>query len=171
MTPVTRLWFAAFIVAVFLAGTSVGVIVDRLWLLDRRPVATRPLGVADGRGPVAEAVAGRLVEANLGRLQAQLGLTTDQYAAVRPILEAWQQRVADLQASTRTQLVAETIRFENEVSAVLTDEQRDRLSEARSVLLVPAPGRGRFTGPEGRGGPGRGGPGRAGPGRAGGGGE
>jgi len=167
MTGLTRLWFAAFIVAVFFAGTSAGVIVDRLWLLDRRPQASSPIAVASGRGPAAEMQASRLVEANLGRLQNRLGLTDDQYDDVRPILEAWQQRVADLQANTRAQLLTETIRFEDEVSAVLTEEQRSRLSAARSVLLVPTLGRGRFAGPEGRGGPGRGGPGRAGPGRGG----
>lgn len=165
----SKRWFAAFVVVVFLAGTSVGVIVDRLWLLPRRPMDARPVAVADQRRPFNEGAAGRIVEANLGRLRNQLGLTTGQYDSVRPILEAWLARVTALQAATREQLLTETDRFEQELSPVLTPEQRERLSEARGVLLLPATGRGRFGGPdEGRGrGPARpGGPGgRSGPGR------
>ncbi|MCC7042412.1 MAG: hypothetical protein IT183_00985 [Acidobacteria bacterium] len=165
-----RWWFAAFVVVVFLAGTSVGVIVDRLWLLPRGPVAGRPVAVAGQRGPSAEAAASRIVDANLIRLRDQLGLTAGQHDAVRRILEAWLARVATLQATTRSQLLAETDRFEEELSPVLTPEQRERLSEARTVLILPATGRGRFGGADaGRGarGPVRpGGPGRAaGPGR------
>jgi hypothetical protein len=170
MTSSTRWWFVAFVVVVFLAGTSVGVIVDRLWLLARRPIGARPVAVADQRRPFAEGAAGRIVEANLARLRNQLDLTAEQYDSARPILEDWLARVTTLQATTRDQLLAETDRFEDELSPVLTPEQRERLTEARTVLLLPATGRGRFSGPDaGRGGRGParpGGPGRpAGPGR------
>jgi hypothetical protein len=161
MTSAMRWWFGAFVVLVFLAGTAVGVIGDRIWLLQRRPSGARPIAIADQRRTFAEGGASRIVEANLARLRDQLDLTAEQYDAVRPILEAWLARVTALQAETRGQLLAETERFEEELSPVLEPGQRARLSEARRVLLVPSTGRGRFGGPdEGRGGRGpvRGGP-------------
>ena len=166
MTPPARGWFAAFVLIVFLAGTSVGVIVDRVWLIARRPAGVGPIALVDGRRPLPNGAAARVVEANLIRLGNRLGLSAEQAGAVRPLLEAWQSRVTELQANTREQLLAETRRFEEELSPLLTPEQRDRLTDARNVLLVPAGRAGRFGGPdEGRGGRG---PGRAGPGRPGG---
>src|SRR5690606_14405696 len=136
MTSSTRWWFAAYVVVVFLAGTSVGVIVDRAWLLPRRPLDARPLAIAEQRRPLAEAAANRIVEANLARLRDQLNLTAGQRQSVRPIVEAWLARVTTLQSTTRDQLLAETNRFEEELSPVLTPEQRERLAEARTVLLL-----------------------------------
>jgi hypothetical protein len=72
--------------------------------------------------------------------------------------------VTALQSNTRDQLLSETDRLEQELSAVLTPAQRGRLAAARNSLLVPATGRGRQAGPidgRGRSGPGRGGPGRS----------
>jgi len=158
MTASTRWWFSAFVVAVFLAGTSVGVIVDRVWLLRGWPSGTRTAPVAAERGPRGVDV-NRVVEVNLVRLRNHLGLTASQERSVRPLLEAWAGRITGLQASTREQLQSETIHFETELSLLLTREQQDNLSTARSVLALPAPGRGGgFEGPR-RGGPGRGDPG------------
>jgi hypothetical protein len=168
MTSSRRWWFAAFVAAVFLAGSSVGVIVDRLWLLPRASIDSRPVVVVGQRGPSAEAAANRIVEANLARLGAQLDLTAAQYNAARPMLETWVARIGALQASTREGLLAETQHLEDQLSSVLTPEQRDRLSAARRFLLVPNTGRGRFGGPdEGRSGrgPGRGPQRPGGPGR------
>jgi hypothetical protein len=159
MTASTRWWFGTFIVVVFLAGTSVGVIVDRVWLMRGGPSGARP--VLTERGPRVVDI-NRMVEVNLAGLRRHFALTASQEGAVRPLLEAWANRIAGMQASTRTQLQAETIRLETELAALLTPEQRDHLSTARSVLALPAPGRGgRFGGPDGgrRGGPGRVGPG------------
>lgn len=156
MTASTRWWFGAFVVAVFLAGTSVGVIVDRVWLLRGGSSGARP--VLTERGPRVVDI-NRMVEVNLAGLRRHFGLTASQESSVQPLLEAWATRIAGLQASTREQLQAETVHFETELSALLTPEQRDNLSTARSVLALPAPERGgRFEGPR-RGGPGRGGPG------------
>jgi len=173
MMTSTRWWFAAFVVVVFFAGTSVGIIVDRAWLLARRPGFVRPIAVLEGRRPIQAAIADRLVEANLTRLANRLDLTATQRDAARPLIEAWIVRIEDLQVTTRERLLAETQRFEQDVSPLLTPEQRAQLTSIRSLLLVPT-GRGaRFGGPQedGRGsrrplrpGPGRpGGPG--GPGR------
>lgn len=162
MTGSMRWWFVAFIVAVFLAGTSVGVIVDRRWLLPAGAGMDRPLvvaGPANRRFPQAQNME-RVVDVNILRLRSQLELTASQAEAVRPIVEAWQQRIAALQSTTREQLLAETQQFESQLSGLLTPEQRERLSAVRGALLVPSTlGRG------GRGGPGRSGPGR--PGRQG----
>lgn len=169
MTTSSRWWFAAFTLAVFLAGTAVGVMIDRAWLLARRPAVSVPVAVFDGRRPRLEAAAGRIVDVNMARLRNRLGLTATQNESVRDLIEAWVARVTDLQVRTREQLLAETQRFEDELSPLLTPEQRERLADARNVLLVPAGRGGRFGGPseDGRGrGPFRGGPGRpGGPGR------
>lgn len=154
MTTPMRWWFGAFVVAVFLAGTSVGVIVDRVWLLPRgagvRPAAAmnRPAGQAPLDG---------IVDANMRRLRSRLQLTDAQVDSIRPMVESWQQRIAALQRTTRDELLREVDRLEQDVATVLTPEQRDRLSAVRGALLVPRPGRG---GREDRGGPPRrGGPG------------
>ena len=167
MTTSTRWWFAAFVVVVFFAGTSVGVIVDRAWLLARRPGPVRPIAVLDGRRPVQAAVADRLVEANLTRLANRLDLTSAQRDAARPLIEAWLTRIEDLQVTTRERLLAETQRFEQDVSPLLTPDQREQLAGIRGLLLVPT-GRGaRFGGSQEDGrSPRR--PFRAGPGRPGG---
>ncbi|MFO7302531.1 MAG: hypothetical protein DIU54_008975 [Acidobacteriota bacterium] len=156
MMSASRWWFAAFVVAVFLAGTSVGVIVDRVWLLPRPAgigagVGLRPApagrGATAGRGAVA---AESLVDRNLRRMQARLELTDAQTEQVRPLLDAWLQRIAILQRTTREQLLDETRQLEQQLADVLTPEQLTRFSRGRGVLLVPSPGR------EGRFGPGRG---------------
>jgi hypothetical protein len=162
MTGSMRWWFVAFVTAVFLAGASVGVIVDRRWLLPARAGMDRPLAVAgpgNRRSPQEQNME-RVVDVNMLRLRSRLELTAGQAEAVRPIVEAWQQRVAALQSTTRERLLAETQQFETQLSGLLTPEQRERLSAVRGDLLVPSTlGRG------GRGGPGRSGPGR--PGRQG----
>lgn len=168
MTTSSRWWFAAFTLAVFLAGTAVGVMIDRAWLLGRRPAVSAPVAVFDAR-PRQDTAAGRIVDVNMARLRNRLALTAAQHEAVRDLIEAWIARVTDLQVQTREQLLAETQRFEDELSPLLTPEQRERLADARNVLLVPAGRGGRFGGPseDGRGrGPFRGGPGTpGGPGR------
>ena len=169
MTTSSRWWFAAFTLAVFLAGTAVGVMLDRAWLLGRRPAAATPVAVFDGRRPRPDAAADRIADVNMARLRNRLGLTASQHEAVRPLVDAWVTSVTNLQMQTREQLLAETQRLEEELAPLLTPEQRERLADARNVLLVPAGRGGRFGGlsEEGRGrGPFRGGPGRpGGPGR------
>ena len=154
MTASTRWWFGTFIVVVFLAGTSVGVIVDRLWLLRGGSSGARP--VLTERGPRVVDI-NRMVEVNLGGLRRHFGLTASQESSVRPLVEAWAKSITGLQATTREQLRSETVRFETELAGLLTADQRDLLSTARGVLALPAPDRGgRFGLP---GGPRRGGPG------------
>lgn len=147
MTGSNRGWLLAFVVAVFLAGTSVGVIVDRMWLLKDSPqgfaigFGREPGGPAMGRGG-AMGRGDNLADANMRRLQARLQLTSDQATRIRPIIDAWQQRIAGLQRTTREQLLAETAVLQGQVSEVLTPDQRERLSSARDWLLVPSSGRG-----------------------------
>ena len=158
MTTSTRWWFGAFVVAVFLAGTSVGVIVDRLWLLRGGPSRVQPAPAVANRVPRVVDI-DRMVEVNVVRLRRHFGFTASQESSVRPLLEAWAKSITGLQTTTREQLRTETVRFEAELSAVLTPEQRDQLATARNVLVLPSPEiGGRFEGPR-RGGPGRGGPG------------
>ncbi len=158
MTTSTRWWFGAFVVAVFLAGTSVGVIVDRLWLLRGGPSRVQPAPAVANRVPRVVDI-DRMVEVNVVRLRRHFGFTASQESSVRPLLEAWAKSITGLQTTTREQLRTETVRFEAELSVLLTPEQRNRLATARSVLVLPAPEiGGRFEGPR-RGGPGRGGPG------------
>lgn len=162
MSRAMRWWFAGFVVAVFLAGTSVGVLVDRLWLLPRAGEGVQsPAGW--GRGRMGGGGGGRVVqgpvEANLTRLQNILQLDESQRRQIRPMLEAWDGRIRSLQEATRDQLIEETRTLERDLSAVLTAEQQDRLSMVRNRLLVPRPAL-RGLGPEGRGrGLGRGGSG------------
>jgi hypothetical protein len=130
--------------------------VDRVWLLRGGPFGARP--VLTERGPRVVDI-NRMVEVNLAGLRRHFGLTAPQEMSVRPLLEAWAKSITGLQTTTSEQLRSETVRFEVELSAVLTPEQRDHLSTFRRVLALPAPEiGGRFEGPR-RGGPGRGGPG------------
>lgn len=150
MTPSARRWWiSAFVVLVFLAGTAAGVIVDRLWLLRRPAIASGQVRLADGQRPLPAVPANRLVGANLMRLRNRLDLTPAQEEQVRPLLESWQARVVDLQRRTRDQLLMEVRQLEEALAPILTPDQRTRLAEARSVLLMPAAGRGRMTGPDG----------------------
>jgi hypothetical protein len=165
MTGSNRGWLVAFVVAVFLAGTSVGVIVDRMWLLRDSPRGfsvgfgfdnggrVMGRGGAMGRGD-SPADANAIVDANMRRLQSRLELTSDQATRIRPIIDAWQQRIAGLQRTTRDQLLAETAVLQDQVSEVLTPDQRERLSSARDWLLVPSTGRGGRGGGRGPGRPG-----------------
>jgi hypothetical protein len=159
MTGNMRWWFAAFVVAVFLAGTSVGVVVDRLWLMPR---GGGPAGrLADGPPirrplPLSAEQRERLAAANLNRLQNRLRLTEAQRSQAQPIIEAWQTRVGDLQVSTRQRLRDEVAALERELASILTPEQQERLATVTNALLVPnmGPG-GRGRGARGPG-PGRG---------------
>lgn len=171
MTSSSRWWFATFVVVVFLAGTSVGVIVDRAWLLRRRPLNEGTAMGASTNGPGLS-----IVEGNLRRLRERLELTPEQETTARPIVQAWVESVRALQQSTREAMIAEAAEFEtalSQLSPPLSAEQRARLASFRGQLIVPAPirGRGRFSaGPDGarggRGMNGRGGQARpGGPGR------
>jgi hypothetical protein len=171
MTTSSRWWFGAFVVVVFLAGTSVGVIVDRSWLIrgaiwERRQIAGDVRGRFGADGVAAEAggvvVANGTLDINIRRLRNRLNLTPEQEAVARPLVQAWMDRVRTLQQGTREQLVDEVAGLEaalSELSPALTVEQRQQLTSLRSVLLMPAPprGRGRLGAPDG-GRAGRGGP-------------
>ena len=168
MTNPSRWWFAAFTVVVFLAGTSVGVIVDRTWLLRGQVGGVLPAR-ADGGPRIAAgpADADRAVDVNVRRLRDRLNLTPEQEAAARTIIQGWLARVRVMQQSTRQQLVNEAAQLETalaELSPPLSPAQREQLTSLRGALVLPAParGRGRFGGPDGRGGLGREGPARPG---------
>lgn len=154
MTGSMRWWFAAFVVAVFLAGTSVGIVVDRAWLLRRggepssrtdvMPPSRRPV-------PLSAAQRDRLAAANLNRLQNRLRLTEEQRTKARPILEAWQLRVTELQTSARQDLRETVAALERDLSAILTPDQQQRLSMVTETLLVPNLGGRGGRGPAARG--------------------
>lgn len=149
--PASRWWFGAFVIAVFLAGTSIGVIVDRLWLLPQAAgpdatVGVRTVSPVRGGGPARGASPfENLTERNLRRMQARLDLTDAQAEEVRPLLDAWLQRIALLQRTTRNDLLEEVRLLEERLEGVLTPEQIERFGRGRGVLIVPGPGReGRF---------------------------
>lgn len=137
MTTSMRPWFTAFIVAVFLAGTSIGVVVDRLWLIPRGAPTAAAVDIPDVARQQPPTAPERMAETNLARLQNRLQLKPEQRDRVRPLVAAWQQRIRALQATTREQLRAETALLEQNLAGILTPEQRERLSEARDNLLLP----------------------------------
>jgi hypothetical protein len=112
MSNVTKGQAVFYLVAIFVAGTMCGTI----------------LGYARGRQQaVSPARQKEMSERTLRRLEARLGLTADQLALVKPIVE---QNSAAMQSIHREswQRVSETFKRMNaQIAAHLTDEQKRKL--------------------------------------------
>jgi hypothetical protein len=140
MTARSRLWFSAFVLVVFVIGVFSGVMLDRLWLIERgrAVVGQGMLGMAPGParrgggpGPIA-------IEGQVARLDRQLELTAAQREELREILRRWNVRATDLQGEARRQFVGAQAALRADIEAILS---ADQVARFRSLPGEPGPGR------------------------------
>lgn len=154
MTPRSNVWLAAFMALLFATGTLAGVILERTWLAPAAS-STIPAGAGGprGRGP---GPAGRPpLEQIVNRLDRDLHFTGEQRQKVVTILQAWDERVRQLQETARREFSTEQEAIRREVAAVLTADQAKVFSEIAGSVLAPGAGRGGPFGRDGGRGPGR----------------
>jgi hypothetical protein len=152
MTGRTRLWFVLFLLLVFATGAFSGVVLDRIWLVQRsraligdlRPGPRLELPGGGRRGGSAGPA---LIESQLARLGRQLELTADQRVALREILQRWNTRAGALQAEARQQYAEAQAALGMEIEAILTPEQVRQFRSTRGDIG----GRRRGGGPPPRG--------------------
>jgi Spy/CpxP family protein refolding chaperone len=152
MTSANRLWLAIFVLVVFVTGAFAGALVDRRWRVPEPSAETMvPSPERPGmRGRGAEP--GEIAQRNTARLERALNLTPEQRGRVLDILQRRQARLRQLQEESRQLFVDEQRTLQDEISAVLTPEQRDRFQTLRGRLLGPPRGRGPVNRGEFRGG-------------------
>jgi Spy/CpxP family protein refolding chaperone len=149
--PSPRVWIATFSALLILAGASIGIVIDRVWL--RAPVAApvaAPAGAPAGRlgGPPPP---GPPIDVLVRQLDDQLSLTADERQHVASILEAHRPALRALQDDARQKFDAEQASLERDIAAALTPDQAVKF---RAMMAA------RPLGPRGGpGGPGRGRPG------------
>ena len=147
-----RLWAGLFVLVVFVAGLSAGVLV-RPWL---SPGPTRDFGP---RGRVGGPAPDRMTERLLERIGANMDLTPEQDQGLRAVFDGRQQRLREINEEVRERFENQQAQMNAEIAAILTPEQMEIFE---NEILSMRRDRGR-RGPRGRGGRGRGLP-RGGPG-------
>jgi protein CpxP len=92
------------------------------------PDASSAVGATTKHKPSPDAVKA----ARLTRLKNQVGLTADQEAKVKPIIDKY---VDDRQATNgdRAKLVALKTKFDSDINAILTPDQQKKLAESKSA--------------------------------------
>jgi Spy/CpxP family protein refolding chaperone len=136
----TRIWFALFVLAIFLVGLGSGLVLGRR--MGPPPRGGGPPLVGIGRGGPGGPGPGRLIE----RLGRELQLTPEQRTQVEAIFEARRPRLEEVQKEMLARADREQQELQAEIRKVLTPEQQQRFER----WLADAP--------RGRGGRGRGGP-------------
>jgi Spy/CpxP family protein refolding chaperone len=121
----TRVWFALFVLAVFVAGLASGVLIGRwtggpLSPPDGPRIGMGP-GMGRGGGP-AGPPPGRLIE----RLQRDLDLTSEQRTQIEQIFEARRPRLEAVQREVQARAAEEQRDLQAEIRTVLTPEQQQR---------------------------------------------
>jgi Spy/CpxP family protein refolding chaperone len=120
----TRIWFALFVLVVFVTGLAAGLLIDRS--LGPAWPGTRPPRFAGGPGPMGRFPGppppGFLVD----RLAQDLSLTADQRAKVEKIFEGRRERLGEFQSQVRARYEQEQRELRAEVEKLLTPDQRQR---------------------------------------------
>jgi hypothetical protein len=129
MTARSRLWFAVFLLLVFVTGGLSGVVLDRLWLVGRGRAVWGGERLADGPGPGFPGRRGSgpgpvAIDGQIARLNRQLDLTDAQRVQLRDILRRWNARAATLRGEARRQYVEAQTALRADIEAILSDEQR-----------------------------------------------
>jgi uncharacterized membrane protein len=153
MSARSRLWFAAFVLVVFIMGAFSGVVLDRLWLMARsRAAFVQDAGVGLGPGPGRRGGGpGRVaIEGQVTRLARQLELTDAQRGQLREILRRWNVRATELQGEARLEFIEAQAALRADIESILS---ADQLTQFRS--LRGDAGLGRRGGPPREGGRGR----------------
>jgi Spy/CpxP family protein refolding chaperone len=118
-------WFALFVLAVFVAGLASGVLIGRwtgghLYPPDGPRIGMGP-GMGRGGGP-AGPPPGRLIE----RLQRDLDLTSEQRTHIEQIFEARRPKLEAVQREVQARAAEEQRELQAEIRKVLTTEQQQR---------------------------------------------
>ena len=146
MTSRNWIWGTLLAVVLLLAGMSIGVIVDRLFLLRPPPpvrAQLRPVGGEPGPGLMTLRYSG-------DALQARLGLEAEQRQKIDAILQEWEGRTRLLQDDLRDRFVRSQDDLRREIESVLTPDQVEKFRSLPWVERRPGP-RGRMMGPGRRG--------------------
>jgi hypothetical protein len=149
-----RLWFALFVVIVFLVGLGTGVVIDRRFGGSAPPVLFgRGQGRGLGPGPGA-GMRGMQAPMLVDRLTADLKLDAGQRTRVEKILAARRTRMEEFNRDVRTRFESEQRDLRAEIRGVLKPDQQTQFDEwlKRNPLGAGPPGR-RGGGPAGRQGP------------------
>jgi hypothetical protein len=156
MSSRNGIWFTSFALVLLLAGASIGIVVDRLWLLPPPPAAGR---ILDDAGLLS-----RIGPRSIEMLQRRLDLTADQRTRLEVVLKDWSVRTAALQDGLREQFLESQRGLRTDIEGVLTPDQIEKFKSLPWIERRPGPGGGRSGfGPGGR----RGGGPPLGPGRRG----
>ncbi len=123
------IWFAVFVLVVFVVGAAGGVLADRL-LRPRAPADPQGRRAAAGRGP---AEPGRVRH----QLSVDLNLTADQQKQLDAIFATRREHVQQLQSEMQARFETEQRDFRAEIAKILTPDQQKRFEEWLSREQVP----------------------------------
>jgi Spy/CpxP family protein refolding chaperone len=116
----SRIWFAVFVLVVFLIGLATGVAINRF--SPYGPAA--PRGLSGGRpGPRPALLA--------DRMSRQLELNETQKQQLEEIFKRAAQRMEAFRRDSRQQFATLSRELDSEIEAVLTPEQREKFREMR----------------------------------------
>jgi Spy/CpxP family protein refolding chaperone len=126
----SRLWFAVFLIIVFLLGIGTGLTVDRF--ADPGPRGPRGFGRM-GPGPRPAALA--------DRMSRELNLSSTQREQLEQVFVRGAERLENYRRDSRRQFASLSRQLNSEVEAVLTPEQRERFRAMRRERPRRGPGR------------------------------
>ncbi len=141
-------WFAVFVLAVFVVGVSGGALADRL-LRPPAPAALQVRRAPFGRAPGEPA---RVRHA----LASDLNLTADQQRQLDVIFATRREHILQIQGEMQNRFETEQREFRDEIAKILTPDQRKRFDEWLSREQLPGVRLQHRQGPGGGRGPGRG---------------
>src|ERR1017187_2801085 len=147
--PSPRVWLLTFFGLVLLTGVSLGVLVDRAWLLVGPPPARQ--------APAPLPLVGPPPEQFLDELDREVQLSPDQRQRIMNVFDSHRPRLRELQDESRNRFNDEQRALQNDIAAVLTADQAARfkkMMDARPIGIGPGRpgGAGRPGGPRERGG-------------------
>jgi Spy/CpxP family protein refolding chaperone len=133
----SRIWFALFVLVIFVAGLASGILIGRqLTIRERAPLRAG----AALPGPPAGRFGGPPRQQMLERLDRQLDLTPEQRQQIDAIFRARRDSLDRLQRDVRDRYQSEQEALRDEIRAVLSPEQREKFD--RLVANAPrGPGR------------------------------
>ncbi len=123
-----RLWFGLFVTVVFLLGVAVGIGAARFFHLGPPFGRGRP----PGRPPSPAAIAERMTR--------ELGLSSEQQQRLQEVFRQGEERMQQLQTTTREQFDAERARLDADIEQVLTPEQQTKYRQLRPRPRIGPPG-------------------------------
>jgi Spy/CpxP family protein refolding chaperone len=126
----SSIWFAVFVLVVFLMGLATGITIDRFASPARRP--TRAVG-GIGAGPRPAVLA--------DRMSRELDLSDAQKQQLEEIFKRAAGRLETFRRESRQEFGALSRELDAEIEAVLTPEQREKFRQMRPGRRRPPRGR------------------------------